>query len=217
MKLFFIFLLFASLLFSQKNNNTLPVELIYFEAIPQVESILVKWGTATEIENYGFEVQRSTDLISFEVLEFIFGHGTTFSTHHYVYVDSPLISGTYYYRLKQIDTNGGFEITDTISATLITSSLIEDEISQIEFSLSQNFPNPFNPSTVISFQLSAASKVNLKVFDVLGNEIAVILNEEKNTGRYDVVFNSSNLTSGIYYYQLSAGNLVQTKKMILLK
>lgn len=236
MKIIFILIIgFCVIIYSQKNPDTLPVELIYFEAHPQEESILIKWGTATEIENFGFEVQRSTDLITFEVLEFIFGHGTSFVTHHYEYVDSPLTSGTFYYRLKQIDTNGDFKITDTINATIVTSVFIEDENKILNHNLSQNFPNPFNPSTTIQFTISnimlnlskyddatlqqaqSNNFVTLKIYDVLGNEVETLVNEAKSPGNYSVQFNGSSLSSGIYYYQLKSNNFTSTKKMILLK
>lgn len=209
----------CSIIYSQKNPDTLPVELIYFEAHPQVESILVKWGTATEIENFGFEVQRSTDLITFEVLEFIFGHGTSFVTHHYEYVDSPLTSGTYYYRLKQIDTNGDFKITDTINATLVTSVNDENKNQIINFELLQNYPNPFNPITIINYQLVISNYVELIVYDVLGNKVVKLVNEWQTTGLYRIEFDADkyNITSGIYYYQIKTDEFISTKKMIYLK
>lgn len=214
-----LFISFFSISFSQKKPDTLPVELIYFEAHPQVESILVKWGTATEIENFGFEVQRSTDLITFDVLEFIFGHGTTFSTHHYEYVDSPLTSGTYYYRLKQIDTNGDFKITDTINTTLVTSVNDENENQIINFELLQNYPNPFNSITEVSYLLTISGNVSLKIYDNFGGDVAVLLNKWQPSGYYRIDFdaNKYNITSGIYYYQLRTDEFISTKKMIYLK
>jgi len=92
-----------------------------------------------------------------------------------------------------------------------------DEEMPGEFSLGQNYPNPFNPSTVISYQLSVKSFVSLKLYDVLGNEVAELINEEQQPGNYEVVFDASQLSSGIYFYQLRAGSFVSTKKMILLK
>ncbi len=86
-----------------------------------------------------------------------------------------------------------------------------------KFEISQNYPNPFNPRTVIRYQLPLASHISLKVYDVLGNEIAALVNEEKPAGSYKVEFDASNLSSGIYLYKIQAENFVETKKMLLLK
>ena len=88
-----------------------------------------------------------------------------------------------------------------------------------EYNLSQNYPNPFNPSTRISWQSIQSSGVikTLKVYDVLGNEVATLVNEYRNAGSYEVDFNASSLSSGIYFYRLQAGSFIQTKKMILIK
>jgi|WetSurMetagenome_2_1015567.scaffolds.fasta_scaffold08160_3 hypothetical protein len=97
---------------------------------------------------------------------------------------------------------------------------IENEntlITPEDYSLEQNFPNPFNPNTRIQYQVSSISQVTLKVYDVLGNEVVVLVNEEKPAGSYEVEFNAASLSSGIYFYKLQAGSFVDTKKMILLK
>ena len=87
----------------------------------------------------------------------------------------------------------------------------------VEYKLLNNYPNPFNPSTVISYQLPANSPVTLKIFDVLGREIATLVNKQQQPGNYKINFNANNLASGIYFYMLKAGNFIQTKKMILLR
>ncbi|MCH7964551.1 MAG: lamin tail domain-containing protein [Bacteroidetes bacterium] len=116
--------------------------------------------------------------------------------------------GKYSYRLKQIDYNGTFEY----------SKIIEIDVdAPLEFELSQNFPNPFNPSTKINYQIPKLSLVTLKVYDVLGNEVATLVNEEKSAGNYEVEFNATTLPSGIYFYKLQAGSFVETKKMVLMK
>ena len=110
--------------------------------------------------------------------------------------------------MKQIDYNGSFEY----------SNEIEVEISLVkEFSLSQNYPNPFNPSTIISYQIPTNGNVTLKVFDLIGNEVATIVNENKTAGSYSIEFNASDLPSGVYFYQLKQGEMLQTNKMMLLK
>ena len=85
------------------------------------------------------------------------------------------------------------------------------------YSLSQNYPNPFNPSTSISYHLPVNGFVTLKVYDVLGDEVATLVNGEKHAGEYEIEFDAANLSSGVYFYQLQAGSLVETKKMLLLK
>ncbi|MGE5861224.1 MAG: T9SS type A sorting domain-containing protein, partial [Ignavibacteria bacterium] len=85
------------------------------------------------------------------------------------------------------------------------------------FSLQQNYPNPFNPGTKIIYSIPQASFVTLKIYDILGNEVATLVNEEKSLGNYEAEFNAANLSAGIYFYKLQAGDFVQTKKMILLK
>ena len=113
--------------------------------------------------------------------------------------------------LLKLDFDGNFKYSD----------IIEVEITPLEFSLSQNYPNPFNPSTSIKYAIGSRQFVTLKVYDVLGNEVAILVNEEKPAGSYEIEFKSSvgshQLASGVYYYQLRAGDFIQTKKMILLK
>jgi hypothetical protein len=119
-----------------------------------------------------------------------------------------LIGGSkFFYRLKQIDNDGKFAYSDEVEVMIIPTI----------FELAQNYPNPFNPSTTIKYQLPISSKVTLKMYDVLGNEVITLLNEEKEAGAYEVIFNASNYSSGIYFYRLQAGSFVETKKMILLK
>lgn len=98
-----------------------------------------------------------------------------------------------------------------------TVGVMENEQDIQSFSLKQNYPNPFNPSTVISFQLKVSENVTLKVFDVLGKEIATLVDEEKPAGSYDVEFDAAQLPSGVYFYQLKAGEFAETKKMVILK
>ncbi|MDP2364943.1 MAG: T9SS type A sorting domain-containing protein, partial [Ignavibacteria bacterium] len=146
---------------------------------------------------------------------FVNGNGTATEAQSYSFVDENLSSGKYQYRLKQLDFNGSFEYSD----------IVEVEITPSVFSLSQNYPNPFNPSTKISWQSPVGSWQTLMVYDILGNEVVTLVNEYKNAGSYNTEFNASHLASGIYYYQLRAGDpstslgqsFVETKKMILLR
>ena len=136
------------------------------------------------------------------------GYGTTTEARAYSYTDSKVAAGTYTYRLKQIDFNGSVDYSDEISVEII---------KPLEYVLEQNYPNPFNPSTKIRFQISNIGFVSLKVFDVLGKEIATLVNEVISPGSYEYEFDATNLTSGMYFYKMRAGSFIETKKMILLK
>jgi Tol biopolymer transport system component len=134
---------------------------------------------------------------------------------------SPFVSadGLYLFfnsdRHQQYDHNP-YWVNAQVIYDLITD--VEDEDSNpVDFYLSQNYPNPFNPNATINFFIPKKAFVSLKIYDVLGTEITSLFNEEKSTGSYEVKFNASGLTSGIYFYHLQAGNFIETKKMILLK
>ncbi|RKY93313.1 MAG: hypothetical protein DRQ13_09615 [Ignavibacteriae bacterium] len=199
-------------------DNIVPVELILFSAsVLQLEkAVEVKWITATEINNSGFEIQKKkteerSQELEWEKIGFVPGFGTTTELKSYSFLDDDVISGTYLYKLKQIDFDGSFEYSNEIE--------VEVDFTPKEFALYQNYPNPFNPTTTIEYQIPEQSFVTLKVFDVLGNEITTLINEEKPAGKYNVELRIDNieLSSGIYFYQLKAGRFIQTKKMILLK
>jgi hypothetical protein len=191
------------------DTTIVPVELVSFSSSVAANVVTLSWSTATELNNHGFEIKRSSDKTNWRTMGFREGKGTTSEPQHYSYSDilSDVASSQLYYRLKQIDFNGSFEYSD----------IVEVEIAPSVFSLSQNYPNPFNPGTAISYQLPVNSFVTLKVYDVLGNEVAALVNEQKPAGEYEVEFNASELGSGIYFYQLKAGSFVETKKMMLLK
>jgi hypothetical protein len=144
----------------------------------------------------------------FVTIGFVRGEGTTTNQKEYSYVDKDIIGAKYFYRLKQIDYNGNYEYSDVIEI---------DAFSIDEYALEQNFPNPFNPSTKIKYSLPYSSLVTLKVFDALGNKIETLVNEEKPSGSYEVKFDASKLSSGIYFYKLQSGSFVETKKIILMK
>ena len=192
--------------------SIIPVEIITFTASVYENKVTLNWQTATETNNQGFQIERrkTKDERSDEwnVVSFVNGYGTTTEPQAYSFVDENLSAGKYNYRLKQIDFDGTFEY----------SNVIEVEIAEpLKFSLEQNYPNPFNPVTSIQYSINSMQFVILKVYDVLGKEFATLVNEEKPAGSYEVKFDASKLASGIYYYQLRAGEYVKTKKMILLK
>ena len=208
------------------NQLTVPVELTSFTASISENEVQLIWTTATETNNEGFEIQRKKSVdrsqeLEWEELAFVPGFGTTTEPNAYSFVDKDLPEGKYQYRLKQIDFDG----------TTSFSHIVEVEIiSPVSFSLEQNFPNPFNPGTTIKFtvpvtlspsinsgQASEGSLVTLKVYDVLENEVASLINEFKQAGSYEIEFNATGIPSGTYFYQLRTGKYFETKKMILMK
>ena len=194
-------------------TQALPVELTSFTASVINNDVKLNWSTSTEVNNYGFEIERSqtSNLKSetWEKIGFVEGHGNSNSPKKYSFVDGDVLNGIYAYRLKQIDSDGKFEFSREAVVTI--------ENSPTSFELSQNYPNPFNPSTSIQYSIIGKQFVQLKVYDELGNEVKTLVNEEKNVGTYNVIWNADNLPSGIYYYRLQTDNFNDTKKMLLLK
>jgi hypothetical protein len=190
-------------------DEPVPVELVSFTASIVQNAVELSWLTATELNNQGFQVERKTESTNWDNIGFVNGYGTTTETQFYSFIDQNLNPGSYFYRLKQIDFDGSFkyyELAETV------------EIGALQtFYLSQNFPNPFNPATIISWQVPVDGYTTLKVYDDLGREVATLVNEEKPAGNYEVEFNASELASGVYYYRIISGDFVDTKKMILMK
>ena len=189
-------------------SGIVPVELTSFTASTNGNSVTLNWTTATELNNSGFEIQRSSEGENWQNLAFVNGIGTSTETHSYSYTDNEVEEGSYSYRLKQIDFDGSFEYSNIINISVT---------KQFEYKLSQNYPNPFNPASTISFSIPSSSLVELKVFNSIGQEVAVLVNQVKDAGSYQIVFNASSLPSGVYFYKLTAGNFTETKRMLLLK
>jgi hypothetical protein len=194
------------------NQAPLPVELSQFSAHINGTSVKLDWRTETEVNDYGFGVERCMKKErggeTWETIGFVNGNGNSNSPKNYFFEDTDLSYGKYLYRLKEIDNDGQFEY----------SKIIEVDISiPDKFELSQNYPNPFNPETKIQFQLPYESEVSLKIYDILGSEIEELINESKQPGKYEVDFNASNLSSGTYFYRLHTENFTETKEMVLLK
>ena len=139
---------------------------------------------------------------------FVSGNGTTTETSNYNFIDEPISSGLYSYRLKQIDFDGSYKYSDEVEVNFIFAN---------DFKLSQNYPNPFNPTTTIEYQIPKESFVTIKVYDALGKEIVTLVSEEKPAGIHEVNFEPKDLTSGLYLYKIKAGSFEQTRKMLLLK
>lgn len=186
-----------------------PVELTSFSANAIKGAVNLSWKTATEVNNMGFNVERSANQTDWSKLAFVKGNGTTTSTISYSYVDNSVSQGNYYYRLKQIDNNGSFKY----------SSIVEVNVNNAPsaFALNQNYPNPFNPSTIISYSLPQASNVKLIVYNAIGQPVRTLENGFKNAGTYNVTFNASELSSGIYFCKIEAGQFSSIRKMMLVK
>jgi photosystem II stability/assembly factor-like uncharacterized protein len=187
----------------------IPVELVSFSAEVFGGNVSLSWITATELNNYGFQVERR-NAESGEWLDigFVNGSGTSTEIRYYSFTDNSVPAGKYFYRLKQMDFDGSFEYSKEIEVTILLVS---------GFALNQNYPNPFNPSTRISFTIPASGYTTLKVYDLLGNEVAAIIDGELSQGSYEVNFNSSGFSSGVYFYTLTSGEFSKTMKMILTK
>ncbi len=202
------------------DDGTLPVELTTFSANVLSNGIMLKWQTATEVNNYGFEIQRafsnknispSKDLTDSEwkKIAFVAGNGNTSSPKSYTYLDKiSTKTGVYYYRLKQIDVNGEYEYSPVIEVSFEKPEVYE---------LVQNYPNPFNPSTIISYSIPEETAVNISVYNMLGELVKVLVNERQTPGNYKINFDASDLTSGFYIYKLTTPDYSQIKKMMLLR
>ena len=196
------------------NSTPLPVELVSFSAQIDGDVVHLNWKTATEVNNYGFEVQRAlsdkeTDVQNWSEIGFVEGNGNSNSPKEYSFTDEDLSGAKIvYYRLKQIDNDGSYDYSNVVEVNFVSPD---------RYVLSQNFPNPFNPSTKIKYKIASTEQVRLAVYNMLGQEVAVLVNETQAPGTYSYVFNATDLPSGIYLYKLETQRFSQTNKMLLLK
>lgn len=192
----------------------LPVELLSFTGVVQNGQVILRWRTATELENYGFEIERITvkgtrlDVEQWKRIGFVEGNGTSNAPHEYSFVDRTL-QGSSIYRLKQIDRDGSFEYSPEVSVTVQNVPGL--------YSLGQNYPNPFNPSTTIRFTLAAPEYVTLMIHNALGQTVETAAEGMLSAGVHDVLFDASSLSSGTYFYTLTAGKFRATKSFVLMK
>ena len=190
------------------SNIILPVELSDFTSDISRNNVSLSWLTSLETDNSGFNIERLSNS-KWSIIGFIKGNGTSSLQNSYSFEDKNLNPGAYKYRLKQIDYNGNYRYYDLQNEVVIS-------IPQ-EFRLKQNYPNPFNPFTKIDFDIPENGFVSLKIFDLNGKEIKVLVSEFKNSGYYSVELNASELPSGAYFYRFESGNFITTKKLVLLK
>ena len=199
--------------------SAIPIQLSSFTGRIINQSVVrLEWTTLTETNNLGFEVQRSTNArTGYETLSsgFVAGHGTSLVPHSYWYEDTAAAPGISYYRLKQIDVDGTVHYSDGVRVSVL-AGVKEEEIPSV-FSLSQNYPNPFNPATVIRYGLALRSQVDLSVYNTLGQQVATLVQGEEEAGYHEGRFDASGMPSGVYFYRLSAGAYVETRKSVLIK
>ncbi|MCU0411025.1 MAG: T9SS type A sorting domain-containing protein [Bacteroidetes bacterium] len=207
----------AVLLASDVNNNRillftatgpLPVQLAAFAASSSSMGVTLAWSTATEARNAGFAIERRATGTPWEEIAFVNGVGTSNSPHEYTYVDTPPASGEFFYRLRQVDSDGTFSYHHEVAVVVAVPEKVD---------LAQNYPNPFNPTTVIKYQSSQTGPVSLRVYDLLGREVASLVNEVQGPGTYSVSFDASSLPSGSYVYSLRIGTQSVSRMMTLLR
>jgi hypothetical protein len=193
-------------------GGPLPVELSSFNAVQIGSDVLLKWRTETEISNFGFDVERANDLNGsvqqWNKIGFVEGNGNSNSPKDYSFNDNPRFGSKYYYRLKQIDSDGKIEYSNVINIDIKMPN---------EYAIYQNYPNPFNPATSITYSLPSDGMVSLKIYDMLGGEVITLINQNQKAGAYTIPFNGRDLSSGVYICKMSAGKFVSSIKMILMK
>ncbi|MCX6149169.1 MAG: endonuclease [Ignavibacteriales bacterium] len=197
-------------------KTTVPVELASFKANFTDNKVALNWITTTETNNLGFDIERSTTIdqqttstnSNWQKIGFVNGKGSSTNISHYQFLDKNLSDGKYSYRLKQIDFNGSYNY----------SSYVEVEVkTEMQYSLQQNFPNPFNPTTAIAYTIPQQTYVKLSIVNTLGETVKSIVNEIQEAGKHHISVDGSDLSSGVYFYKLEAGNYLSIKKMVLLR
>jgi len=199
---------FDQFYFATSSTASLPVKLNYFEGKYLDEKVLLNWQTETEVNNYGFNLERKSGNENWSKIKFIAGAGNSNTKNEYSFVDTISVSGKYLYRLKQLDFEGQYEYSDVIEINIPKPSL---------YKLNQNYPNPFNPSTTISFKIPTRQKIQVSVYDITGRKVETLINEVKPPGNYKVNFDAHNLASGIYIYKFETINTEVVRKMLLIK
>ena len=186
----------------------LDVELSSFEALPGDEEVTLRWTTASETGNERFEVLRDDAMVAHVASQ---GNGTT--ERQYQWTDDDVVNGRQYaYALIAVDINGNRERVGTTNATPSADAAVITE-----YALHQNYPNPFNPTTEITFDLVKDGQVKLSVYNLLGQEVAEVVNRTMDSGRHSIMFTADELPSGVYLYRLEAGEFTSQKKMVLIK
>ncbi len=219
-KFLIVFLLGLAAILNAQNDKdrTLPVELVYFYADVFEDSVLLKFGTATEVSNYGFEIQRAQNNLNFELVGFVEGNGNSNSPKHYTFADSLVeMTGIIYYRLKQIDFDGTSAYSDTVVVNFASSIILESSNVPSQFNVSNNYPNPFNPATRINFELPFLQILKIELFDVRGKLVKEIASQEFFPGIYQLYLDFSSYSSGIYFVRFESQKNVVTRSLTFVK
>jgi hypothetical protein len=189
------------------NNGTLPVTITEFSAsVIQNKDVKLNWTTASESNNKGFEVERSTDAAKWLNVGFVPGSGNSNVIKSYSLMDKNLPTGKYFYRLKQIDLDGKFNFSNILRI---------DVNGKLIYELNQSFPNPSRGASTITYSIPVKSQVTLTVYDMQGKVVRVLQNGERAAGKYAVTVPADLLKAGVYYYKLEAGEFKSTRKMIV--
>ncbi len=199
------------------DQTQLPVELTSFDAAAMNEAVRLQWTTASETGNDHFALYRSTsEAGEFTLITTIAGVGESATENTYNYVDQNLTNGvTYYYRLADVDINGNINTHDmTVSATPVSDAM---GMVVTEYKLHQNYPNPFNPNTTIVYDVKETGHVTLKIYNLLGREVATLVDELKDNNRYQVTFDASGLAAGVYFYRVNVNDFNDVAKMVILR
>lgn len=198
-------------------GGALPIQLAAFYASVAEGAVELSWSTASETNNYGFYVERRMEIGGYQTISALIpGAGTTLEEQSYSYRDGGVPSvGVYYYRIRQVDLNGDVSYSPDVKVEVANVLAVADDGTVLTYGLQQNYPNPFNPATIIEFTLPMESQVTVKIFNMLGQEVAGLLNSELAAGKHEVKFNASNLPSGVYTYRLTAGVYTEARKMLL--
>ncbi|MCF6270775.1 MAG: T9SS type A sorting domain-containing protein [Melioribacteraceae bacterium] len=214
--------------YNGSDNVALPVELTAFTAeTTDNNKVLLNWETATEVDNYGFEIERASSredgttpvrtdssprtpsgAEGWTKIGFVEGHGNSNSPKEYSFTDTNPSRGAVQYRLKQIDTDGAFEYSDIIEVEIVLPT---------EYKLTPNYPNPFNPTTIIAYSIPENGNVKLRIYDTLGRLVTELINKEMEAGVYEQTWDASQYSSGVYIYMLSVNGNRFVKKMNLVK
>jgi len=189
-------------------GGILPVELVSFSARVNQNKVTLLWSTATEVDNFGFEIERMQLLSGWNKVGFVEGHGNSNSKRSYMFIDVPINGTKFQYRLKQLDKSGKFTYSNVIEVVTGTPTSYE---------LKQNYPNPFNPITNINYSLPIEGMVTIKIFDIIGREVLVLMNQHQKAGNYTMTFEGSKFSSGVYICKMTVNNYTSSIKMLILK
>jgi hypothetical protein len=189
------------------HGTPLPVELVSFSAMVNQNKVTLVWNTATEIDNYGFDIERMSSS-AWNKIGFVNGSGSSYSPRSYSFIDNPKDGSKFQYRLKQIDKDGHFKYSNVVDVAIGIPAAFE---------LKQNYPNPFNPSTKIVYNLPSDGIVTLIVYNIMGKEVVSLVNENKKAGSYGVTLDGNRLTSGVYFCKMTAKNFTGSIKMLFIK